>query len=287
MLPKVSVILINYNSFQITCDCIESVIKCTHEVECEIILVDNASLECKAELFSERFPGIKLIKSTENLGFAKGNNLGIAHANSDTILLLNSDTILVNDAISISFNKLYSQPNIGAVGAQLQYQDGRIQHNAGRFPSITLSFFKLLFIDKLFSKQKRSQIYLGFEFDHKAEAYPDWLWGTFLMIKREVINSLPSKKLPDDLFMYGEDLEWGYAIAKAGYKTLFYPEAKVIHLVGQSNYSNVLSTIKKNKKLVVRKYKGWLYANIYIFVDSLKEISLGVRNRLNLLVHPR
>src|SRR5437763_942905 len=89
-----SIIIINYNTFELTCNCIESVIQYTTTIPYEIILVDNASTECDAELFKKRFPQIKLVKNPENNGFAKGNNLGIKHAEGDAILLLNSDTYL-------------------------------------------------------------------------------------------------------------------------------------------------------------------------------------------------
>ena len=71
----ISIIIINYNTFSITSDCIRSIVKYTHGVDYEIILVDNASIECEPELFLNEFPGIKLVKSPSNLGFSKGNNL--------------------------------------------------------------------------------------------------------------------------------------------------------------------------------------------------------------------
>ena len=98
----VSIVIINYNTFQLTCQCIQSVIDLTGQVTYEIILVDNASSECDASLFKEKFPSITLVKNPDNSGFAKGNNLGIQHALGDIILLLNSDTYLTEDAVSKS-----------------------------------------------------------------------------------------------------------------------------------------------------------------------------------------
>jgi len=102
-MPEVSVIILNYNTFQLTCNCIASVIEFTKDISYEIILVDNQSTECDADLFKDKFPFIKLIKSPENGGFAKGNNLGIGFATGELILLLNSDTYLSEDAISKQF----------------------------------------------------------------------------------------------------------------------------------------------------------------------------------------
>ena len=98
----VSVIIINYNTFVLTSDCIRSVIRCTIGVEYEIIVVDNASTECDANDFLKEFPNIKLVKNKINGGFAYGNNLGIAQATGDHILLLSSDTVLTDDSIGHS-----------------------------------------------------------------------------------------------------------------------------------------------------------------------------------------
>ncbi|MFN3315581.1 MAG: glycosyltransferase, partial [Raineya sp.] len=82
-----SIIIINYNTFSLTCKCIESILQYTQGVSYEIILVDNASTECDADKFLEFFPQITLIKSPENVGFARGNNLGLQYAKGEYILL--------------------------------------------------------------------------------------------------------------------------------------------------------------------------------------------------------
>ena len=82
----VSIIIINFNTFQLTCNCIKSVIQFTKAVQYEIILVDNASTECDPDLFVQQFPQIRLVKSAVNTGFARGNNIGIGHAKGEVML---------------------------------------------------------------------------------------------------------------------------------------------------------------------------------------------------------
>src|SRR4051794_40929468 len=103
---EVSVIIINYNTFSLTCKCIESIINKTSGIEFEIILVDNASTECDPDLFKKKFPFITLIKNKENSGFSRGNNTGIHSAKYEYILLLNSDTELVNNALFLACSRL-------------------------------------------------------------------------------------------------------------------------------------------------------------------------------------
>src|SRR5690348_14253877 len=124
---QVSVIIINYNTFEYTCNCIQSLIDKTMGVDYEIILVDNASSECNPDLFKEKFPQIILIKNSENSGFAAGNNLGIKHAKGEFILLLNSDTVFIENSILFIYEKCKPINNLGAATIQLIFPDGTIQ----------------------------------------------------------------------------------------------------------------------------------------------------------------
>ena len=124
---KVSIIIINYNTYQLTYNCIQSIYDKCHGLDYEIILVDNSSNECNPDVFLEKFPNIVLVKSRENAGFSKGNNLGIEKAIGQYILLLNSDTVLVNDAVSICYEYLHSHATVGVVTTKLIFPDGRIQ----------------------------------------------------------------------------------------------------------------------------------------------------------------
>jgi len=85
----ISIIILNYNSFDLTCQCISSIYENTKNVDFEIIIVDNASTVDNPDKFLELFPEIKLVKNTENRGFAGGCNDGIKEAKGDTILILN------------------------------------------------------------------------------------------------------------------------------------------------------------------------------------------------------
>ena len=104
-------------------------------LDVEIVVVDNNSTTCNADDFLVKFPGIILVKSPVNSGFAKGNNLGIAHAKGDIILLLNSDTYLTEDAVSKAAAKLVEDPLTGVLGVKMVYPDGSVQYTARRFRS--------------------------------------------------------------------------------------------------------------------------------------------------------
>lgn len=273
-----SIIIINYNTFAITCKCIESILKHTKGVNYEIILVDNASTECNPERFLEIFPQITLIKSPTNVGFAKGNNLGLQQAKGEYILLLNSDVELIENSIAICLQKIQAHSKIGVVSPLLIYPDGTIQHTANKFHTLTYELIELFRLHKLFGKK----YLLGFYFAHDEEKFVDWVWGAFFLTKREVIEQLPQKKLPDDFFMYFEDVQWCYTIQKLGYKILFTPHTRAIHHVSASSSTN--SSNHKIEKILQNETQFWLqekgrwYVKALYFVRTLKYLSLRKKN---------
>jgi GT2 family glycosyltransferase len=232
--PQVSVIIVNYNTFELTCKCIQSILERTTGCSYEIIVVDNASVERDIKKISILFPAVTLIESDVNLGFAKGNNLGILHAKGEFILLLNSDAELQNDAISICLNFLRREKQVAVVSATLKFPDGITQHNCQRFPSIKYKLFELFRLQKILPRAKSGKILLGFFFNYSEVVYPDWVWGTFFMFRRKLLDPLPGGKLADDFFMYVEDMQWCMEFRKLGYTIAFQPTALVTHYMGKS-----------------------------------------------------
>jgi GT2 family glycosyltransferase len=196
--------------------------------------VDNASYEVDPQKFLERFPNIILVVNPVNTGFSKGNNLGIAKATGNYVLLLNSDTLLKNNAVAIGVEVLQQNQHVAAMAARLEYPDGRLQHNCQRFPSIKYKAFELLRMQKLLPSSRGGKILMGFFFDHNSPAEPDWVWGTFFMFRRELLQRLPEAKLNDHFFMYVEDVQWCMDFRRLGYSIAFDPRAQVIHLMGKS-----------------------------------------------------
>lgn len=248
----ISIVIINYNTFALTTKCIESLYQYNNGFEYEIILVDNASVECDANLFKEKFPDIKLIKSKENLGFAGGNNLGISYANGEYILLLNSDTELIENSIKVSLDFYKAQKNIGVLSCKLIFPDGKYQSVAQRFPSIKYKLIELFRIQKIMSRQKAGKLLLGAFFDHNETVEVDWVWGAFFMFKKSLLNKLPKNILNDEYFMYWEDVQWCYDFVQLGYKNYYLATTKIVHKMGGSA-GNKNMLMEKNEKKFMQK----------------------------------
>ncbi|QJX47560.1 glycosyltransferase family 2 protein [Hymenobacter taeanensis] len=254
-----SIVIINYNTYELTKQCIQSVYRSTVGLEYEVVLVDNASIEVDPDVFLINFPRLKLIKSEVNLGFAGGNNLGISECKGRFILLLNSDTIVKDDSIIKAFAFLNQSPEIGVVSSRLVFPDGRHQSAAQRFPSIKYTLFELLRLQKIFSKAYRGRFMLGSFFDNRQTVEVDWVWGTFFMFRKEILDKLPGNRLNEDFFMYCEDMQWCWDIKKLGYKIYLYAEAEVVHIMGGSsgnktamNNGNRIIFLNKNYSAIER-----------------------------------
>jgi GT2 family glycosyltransferase len=235
----VSVIIVNYDTYALTADCIRSVQSYTRDAPYEIILVDNASPSEDPQRFANAFPDINLVRSAVNGGFAAGNNLGISQAKGNVILLLNSDTVLTEDAISKAAQFLASESGIGALTVRLRYPDGRVQHYARRFKDLqheVLDFLRPLLY--LLPYKSRAQLMLNQYYHADFNTDCDWVGGAFMMIPRAVIESLPGKKLDERYFMYSEDQLWCMQIKALGYRVACFAGTEIIHLEGGSGRSS-------------------------------------------------
>lgn len=262
----VSVIILNYNTFELTCNCISSVLRKTSGCSFEVIVVDNASTERDPADFLDLFPMIKLVVNSENEGFAKGNNSGIAMSTGEYVLLLNSDTELLNNAILYCLQSIKKYPSISAVTCRLLYPDGTVQHNCQRFPSLRYKLFELFRLQKVLPRKLAGTILLGYFFDYKSWTYPDWIWGTFFMFRRRLLGLLQNGKLAEDFFMYVEDMQWCKEFRKLGYHVAFEPLGEVVHYMGKSK-ADRQALIEANVKKFMMHYHSPLEIAMLAILD--------------------
>lgn len=272
----ISIIILNYNTYKLSCECIYSINKYTSEVEYEIILIDNASTECSPDLFKAQFPELVLIKSEQNLGFSKGINLALKFAKGEFILLLNSDTFFTCNVLIECKKLLDESPRIGALTTKIIYPNGKPQPVIHKFPSIKREVFEMLRIHKIF---KRNNILLGEFFDYSKFVEGEWIWGTFFFTRKEIIKKLPEEKFPDDFFMYFEDVQWGFSYYDLEYRMAFAPLGDVVHYCSASSDKLELNkkTIKisQNEKIYFTKRYGKIYVAILFIIRAFKYLSIG------------
>ena len=231
--PSVSIVIVSYNTKDMTVACIESVRKFASADEHEIIIVDNASTDGSADLIQQRFPDIKLIRSTINLGFAGANNLAARHASADYILLLNPDTLILDNAIGklLEFAKLH--PKAGIWGGKTYFADMSLNPTSiWRFMSLWSLFVQTAGLSRVFGKSLifSPESYGGWPRDSVREV--DIVTGCFFLIERQLWVSLGG--FDERFFMYAEEADLCYRARKHGARALFTPDAAIIHYGGAS-----------------------------------------------------
>lgn len=235
---QLSVITISYNTKKITLDCLDSIVKYTKGIKYEVIVVDNGSKDGSVEAlreYSSKHPQIVFVDAKENLGFGRGNNLGAEKAKGEYLLFLNSDTLVFDDALKVSVDNIRKHPKAGAYSCRLLNADRSLQQSGGHFPTFLNVLAWQFFIDDLpilgdlipsFHPSKKQ-----YEKDQKM----DWVTGAFMMVPKKIFDAVGG--FDKNIFMYTEEMELSYRMAKLGYTTVYENKPAIIHLGGASGGS--------------------------------------------------
>jgi GT2 family glycosyltransferase len=223
----ISVIIVGWNARHYLELCLESLTTAPPSRSMEIIVVDNASSDGSVEMIEAKFPQVKLIRNSENLGFAKGNNVGIRQSQGRYVALVNPDVIVFPGCLDALVDFLEQNPQVGNVGPRVLNPDMTLQSSCRRFPTLWNNFCAATSLATAF---KNSRFFAGehmFYFPHDRILPVDVLVGCFSMIRRETFDEVGL--LDENLFMYGDDVDWCRRCWKAGWHVVFFPGAKAIH----------------------------------------------------------
>jgi GT2 family glycosyltransferase len=220
---ELSVILVNWNTARLTCDCVASVFAAADSVDLEIILVDNASTDGSVDLMRRRHPSVRIIENGDNRGFAAANNQGMAAAGGRYLLLLNSDTIVLRDALRKTLDFADAHPDAGIVGCRLLNPDGSLQRSCFQYPSISNLLLSAFYLNKLFPRSR----FFGKPRDVES------VMGAFMLVRRNAYSAFGG--MDEDYFMYGEETDWCRRCTRAGWRVMFTPDGCVTHFGGQSS----------------------------------------------------
>jgi GT2 family glycosyltransferase len=273
---ELSIIIVNWNTKELTKNCIDSVYKNTKNIKFEIILIDNDSTDRSVEEIQSIFPKLKIIENNQNSGFAKANNQGIRIAKGNFILLLNSDTEILNNAIEKSLNYIRNNPEIGALGCKLLNIDGTSQPSAKINNS---SIYGILF-DKILRKFKVSNS-LDNNYSSKVDSFNEikevaTIKGAFFLLRKKAINDVGL--LDERFFMFAEENDLCLRLRKKGWKVIFYPYANIIHLGGGSTKNGNHETLIHKQRvlsrlLLIKKHNSKIYYLSYRLLGALYNLN--------------
>jgi len=262
---QLSVIIVNYNVKHFLEQCLCSVQKAITGMQAEVIVVDNNSADNSIEYLSPKFTGVQFISNKENTGFAKACNQGLQKVTGAYILFLNPDTIVPEDCFKQCISFFETHSNAGALGIRMLDGSGRFLKESKRsFPSPATSLYKLFGLAKLFPHSKTfSRYHLG-HLDENDNNEVDVLAGAFMIIRKEVLDTVGS--FDETFFMYGEDVDLSYRIQKAGYKNYYFAGSSIIHFKGESTRKGTMNYVRMfytAMSLFVHKHYGGSKAGIF------------------------
>ncbi len=254
---KVAVILVNWNSFDVTNDCINSLKKITYPSFATIV-VDNGSADGSADKLEQLHPGIILIRSATNLGFTGGNNLGFRYAIEHGFvysLMLNNDTFVEPDFLSQLTGYMEQHPEAGVIQPRILYQHNRnLIWNGG-------SYFNR-FIGLTYTKGEGKPLSVNYDSIKQV----DWVTGCAFMTRNSILQQ--TGLLAENMFLYSEDVDLSFRIRQLGYQLIYFPAAVVYHIAGMSTKSKTKSKEgyvhplthyynQRNRLWIIKQYTPW------------------------------
>lgn len=244
-----SIIIVNYNTKNLTKNCLDSIFSNCPESNFEIIVIDNNSQDGSDKMLESEFgEKIKLIVNKKNIGFGSANNQGARTAKGEYLFFLNSDTVMKSDILSAIKQFLDNNKEVGIISPQLLLEDRSEQERAyGKFPT------PFSVVTEKFKNQKIKETKL-------LEA--DWVSGAALIIRKNIFDRING--FDEKFFMYFEDIDLCKRVNGLGYKIMVLKEIFITHLCGKSlnYYGKRKKYYYKSQDYFYKKHYGALAMNL-------------------------
>lgn len=253
--PLISIITLNWNTAEATCQFLESTRKFSHK-NYEVLVCDmDSEIDPTGIIEHKNFPNTRVLRSRKNLGFAGGNNWGMKQAKGDYVFIVNNDTEVTPDLLNLLLDPFLKNPDIGVVCPKIKYF---ISPNVIQYAGFKPMNFFTARTTAVGSKQVDNG-----QFDKPG--YTAGAHGCAMMVKREVIDK--TGMFPESFFLYYEEWDWSCRIKNAGYKIYYQSNAVIYHKesmsVGKENPLKVYY-LTRNRILFIRRNSNWLQCIAFI-----------------------
>ena len=279
-----SILIVNWNTRDLLRSCLHSIQEHPPTDAFEVIVVDNASTDGSAEMVANEFPNIRLVASSMNTGYARGNNLAFKEASGNWLLTLNPDTEFDDQSLDKSIEVLKTYPHHGALGARQIGLDGDVQKSIRGFPSLLGIAGDLLGLANRFPNTVWDSYRLtGFDYDLEQDA-PQPM-GTFLLFRREALVSIgdPYKPFDESFPIFFNEVDLLFRMSQAGWPCLYSPSVRVIHHGGEGTKQVRKSMIWESHRSLVRFLRKhqlrWWNAPLMYLVFGVVLVGAFVRTR--------
>lgn len=222
--PLLSVIIVSYNTREMTLRCLATLAKALEGIASEVIVVDNGSNDGSVEAIRDTDPRARIVQNLDNLGFGAANNQGLDAAEGDFFLLLNSDAFPEANAITEMLSFLQEHADTGVAGPRILNQDGSLQVSCYKFPSPVHAWKENLWLSRGYN-----------DWSHDEVREVEFVIGACMLVRREAFLDVGG--FDENFFMYSEEADWERRMRDHGWKVMFVPSAQVTHLGGASGIS--------------------------------------------------
>lgn len=278
-MPKLSIIIVNYRVPYFLEQCLHSVRVAARGLEVEEVVVDNASGDGSVEYLRPRFPEVRFLESSTNLGFGRASNWGYRESRGEYVLFLNPDTLLSEDSLRGPIQFLHDRPTAGALGIKMIDGSGKFLPESKRaFPDPMTAFYKITGLSRLFPRSPRFARYHLGHLSADSNQIIDVVSGAFFMVRRSVLEQVGV--FDEQFFMYGEDVDLSYRIQQAGFANYYFADSTILHFKGESTQKQHLKYVRLfygAMSQFVRKHKlhnGVFTTGIHIAIGMRALVSL-------------
>jgi len=224
--PKVAVAVVSWNTRALLTECLASLQDDARSGMAEVWVYDNASADGSADLVQEQFPWVGLIASSTNVGFGSAVNAIAARTSTPWLAPANADVRLSQDALRLLLEAGEQHPEAAVLAPRLLLPDGATQHSVYPFPTLP---FGLAYVSgaTMMSRTLARHWCIGRGFDTDRERDIGWAVGAFLLVRRVAWEQIGG--FDEAQWMYAEDLDLGWRLARAGWKARYVPAARIAH----------------------------------------------------------
>src|ERR1039458_3235504 len=225
---EVAAVVVNYNAGSALSECVASL---EREGVRAIVVVDNGSTDGSLEGLGAANPDVRVLRAGRNLGYGGGVNYGAGQTAGELLLVCNPDLVLQTGALSAMADRLAQDPSLGLVGPALVTPAGDLQPSGRAFPTLRRSSFQAA-LGVLLPNNSYSRRYREANRARAETGTVDWVTGACFLVRREAFSAVGG--FDDRYFMYVEEVDLCWRLARAGWRTGYESLARVLHLAGVS-----------------------------------------------------
>lgn len=257
--PDLSIVIVNFNTSELTRQCLRSIRDNAAKLRYEVWVVDNNSEDDSVDMIGREFPEAGIICNETNRGLADATNQGLKKCSGRYAVALNSDTVILSGAFDTLVRFMDDHPDAGGATPKLILPNGdRHPGFIGNVPNLKSELLEILAITgKKYTDLLQVERFSGWENLNSACEVPCILWGTCFIVRQEILETVGLQD--PEFFVYGEDWDWSVRIRINGWKLYYVPEAEVIHYGGQSTKQapgRMFAQMWKSKCRFLRKHYG-------------------------------